>query len=1057
MLNNLINRRFTAALFEVMGPSFNDYTFKRRIHMRKLGAICLLLGLLASTAAFAQEKFGSFNGVASDATGAVLPGVTVTVTNKETNRTTTIVSGSDGAYFARNLDPGRYSVKFELPGFSPTEYPDIIVLVGQTLKLDAKMKVGGVETVVEVTDVVPLIDTQSTLVAHNVTAEEFNRMPKTRTFQSLANASPSVNVGEVVEGGIQINGASGAENQFNVDGLSTNSLIEGQSRQNASFEIIQEVQVKTAGIEAEYGGALGGVISAVTRSGGNEFHGDVHYYLSGNKLNANPVKRLLMDPTDLKTVSYIQDSKDKNNANEVGYSIGGPFIKNRLYFFSAASPRFIDRSRNYKTSDNLTVTLTSDQKAWQGYNKISADLTNNVRMNLGFLWSPTSAEGAIAGYNGYAGSITSSAASVRANQARGFFGPQANLNGNMDWNINSTTLLHVTGGRFYDNYKALGVLGQSAIEWGEPSTSIAGIPAALAQVKGFTTIPRVQTTLFDLTTRNIIQADFTKFFNAGGTHDLKAGVGRQKNVNKVDISYPGAGYVTLYWNSDLTLPNGAKTRGTYGYYQVDDIGTKGSTGGTIDNFYFQDKWTIGKKLALDLGVRFEKEVVPSFRRDIQDFAFNFGWGDKIAPRLGASYDLHGDGKIKIYGSYGMFYDWVKYELSRGTFGGDVWRTYYRPLDSIDSAVVLGLGNGNMPGRNLWPTAYQDWRIPAFGKDQLDPNLRPMSTFLINSGVEWQLNTQLMVATRYTHNQLRDTIEDIGTLLNGSEVYIYANPGKGLAAKSAPSGIVTAFNIPTAKRKYDAFELSFTRRFATRWFASGSYVLSRLWGDYAGLQNSDEVRPAGTNLVSGLSQQNTGVPYRPGTSASRAYDLDYYMWDAQGHLDVTGRLASDRPHALKFYGSYTIPSMMGETRIGGFFSIASGTPQSTLVQDNQNIPLFVNGRGDLGRSPVLSQTDMVFSHDFKIKEGKRIGLEFNAQNIFNQKTSRLTYTYYNRYRTRSSGMNMSAVDFSKPYDWKALVARSADAAKTTGALDPRFGKADNFNPGFVGRFGVKFTF
>jgi hypothetical protein len=1020
-----------------------------------LGFLCLLAGVLMPV--FGQERAGTLNGVATDSTGAVVPEVAVTVTNKETGRTTITTTGADGTYIIRSLDPGRYTVKFERQGFSATEYPDITVLVGQTFKLDPKLQVGGVQAEIQVTDVAPLIDTQSTLVAHNIPAEEFNRMPKTRTFQSLANMSPSVNVGEVVEGGIQINGASGAENQFNVDGLSTNSLIEGHSRQNAAFEILQEVQIKTSGIEAEYGGALGGVISAVTRSGGNDFHGDVHYYFTGNGISAAPVKRLFMDPVDLLTVTYQQDTKDKNNSHEVGYSLGGPLVKNRLYFFSAASPRFEDRTRNYTSSDNQTVTLTRDQNFWQAYNKISSDITKNLRASVAFLWSPSNAEGVIPAYNGTKDVLTSTASSILANQVRGFFTTQANYNGQIEWIPDATSLLSVKAARFWDNYKALGVPNVSPIEWGEPSTGIAGIPATLARAKGSTTIPRVTATFFDTTTRNSIQADYTKFFSAGGSHDFKAGIGRQKNVNRVNTGYGGGGYVTLYWNSALALPNGSTARGTYGYYQLDDQGTKGSTGGTIDHFYFQDRWTIAKRFSLDLGLRFEKEVVPSFRRDIQETAFEFGWADKIAPRLGAAYDLLGDGKVKLYGSYGLFYDWVKYELARGTFGGDFWRTYYRPLDSIDPAVVLALGNGNLPGRNLWPTEFQDWRIPAFGSEQLDPELNPMSTYIVNAGMEYQVNPQLVVATRYTRNSLRDTIEDIGTLQDGSEVYIYANPGRGLARMSSPYTATPSFEIPRPKRVYDSVEFSFTRRLTNRWFASGSYVFSRLYGDYAGLQNSDEVRPAGTNLVSLPSQQISGVPYRPGSSASRAYDLDAYMWDSHGNLDVLGRLASDRPHVVKLYGSYDLPSRIGNTQLSGFFSISSGTPQSTLVQDVQNIPLFVNGRGDLGRSPVLSQTDMIVAHEVTVKEGKRIRFEFNAQNVFNQKTSRLIYTYYNRYRTRSSGMTMTSVDLRKGYDYKALVAASPDAAKSTGAVDPRFLKEDNFNPGFVGRFGIKFMF
>src|SRR5262249_49354824 len=145
--------------------------------------------------------------------------------------------------------------------------------------------------------------------------------------------SPSVNSGQL-ENGFQVNGASSAENQFTIDGISTTSIITGASRQDAVFEILQEVQVKTAGVPAEYGRALGGVISAITKSGGNKFHGDVHYYYSGNSISAGPVQRLLLNPLDDKTVSYAQDHKNPSNNHEVGYSLGGYFVKNKLFFFS---------------------------------------------------------------------------------------------------------------------------------------------------------------------------------------------------------------------------------------------------------------------------------------------------------------------------------------------------------------------------------------------------------------------------------------------------------------------------------------------------------------------------------------------------------------------------------------------------------------------------------------------------------------------------------------------------------------------------------------------------
>src|ERR1044071_6560503 len=158
-------------------------------------AVCLVFaGLIVS--ASGQERTGAINGQVTDETGAVLAGVSVTVTNSATNRVLTTVTGSDGTYYARPLEPGHYKVTFQLTRFSTAEYSDVNVLVGQTIGLDAKMKVGGVETSVQVTDVAPLLDVQSTSIPHNVTEEEFDRLPKGRSFQGMLNTSPSVMTGQ---------------------------------------------------------------------------------------------------------------------------------------------------------------------------------------------------------------------------------------------------------------------------------------------------------------------------------------------------------------------------------------------------------------------------------------------------------------------------------------------------------------------------------------------------------------------------------------------------------------------------------------------------------------------------------------------------------------------------------------------------------------------------------------------------------------------------------------------------------------------------------------------
>src|SRR4051794_22748966 len=266
--------------------------------MQKRFVAFLIAVLVAAGAglATAQERFGGLTGLVTDASGAVLPGATVTITSKTTGAARTIVTAGDGLYNVPDLEPGRYAMVVELNGFAKVSMDDVMVSLGKTLKVDAQLKVGDMSEVVQVqAEARPAIDTRSTLVSHNITAEEIDRLPKGRSFQSLAMTAPSVNSGEI-EGGFQVNGASGAENAFTVDGVVTNSLINGSSRQNTVFEYLQEVQVKTTGIAAEYGGALGGVISAVTKSGGNTFRGETHYYFQGSPLAAAPVQRLLLHP-----------------------------------------------------------------------------------------------------------------------------------------------------------------------------------------------------------------------------------------------------------------------------------------------------------------------------------------------------------------------------------------------------------------------------------------------------------------------------------------------------------------------------------------------------------------------------------------------------------------------------------------------------------------------------------------------------------------------------------------------------------------------------------------
>ena len=263
-------------------------------------------------------------------------------------------------------------------------------------------------------------------------------------------------------------------------------------------------------------------------------------------------------------------------------------------------------------------------------------------------------------------------------------------------------------------------------------------------------------------------------------------------------------------------------------------------------------------------------------------------------------------------------------------------------------------------------------------------------------------------------------------------------------------------MPKPKRQYDALEVGYSRRFANNYFFSANYTLSRLYGNYSGLASSDEITLPTTGVGSSTPQQQSSSIQRPGGNESRSFDLDELLYDSRGNI-VYGRLATDRPHAVKLYGAYT--TKWG-TQLGALFYGASGTPVTTYLETKNTSggegPM-INGRGDLGRTPVLTRTDLLINHEIPFGGSRRLRFELNVTNLFNQKTATYIFNSINRgagVNRPSSAADMANVNLVNGYDPNALILATPEGSF---ALDPRYKMPALFQTGTQAFFDIKYIF
>lgn len=1007
---------------------------------------CLLLLAFCLPAA-AQEQSGSIQGVVRDAQGGVLPGVAIEAKSARNVGVLTTVSDNAGVFRFPALSAGTYEFTATLQGFAPARSSAVVAL-GQLIRVDLTMKVGGMSETVQVTGEASLIDTKASAATATISKETIDLIPKGRGLLSVLTQIPGTNF-EGRGGGLMIDGASGSENRFLVDGVDrTNARTGTDSFSGAASataaradlviqDFIETVQVKQSGYNAEYRAALGGVVNAITRSGTNSFHGSAGGYYTNNKYLGDIRPTLRQVPSNLALAEQIIVPRDKGWSADPVLSLGGPILKDKAWFFVGYGPQYrsAERTVTWVTPGTFPATQTftdgdPNVKALN-YNvtaqintKLKARFTGSNERQKGGLGLPSIEPN---------GTSTANAASFNPRPPLRLDQFGDSYSGVLDWVASNKLYVNVTGGYFnYGSHNAgADYYHGTRRTFSTTNINLLDVPSSLQRVSGFADNNTNSFTVQDDYSRFNFSSDATWFAHWKGDHSIKIG-GLYERIGNLASLGQQAPNIAFNWGGTYATLSGGTAAGKYGYFTASRIYTGGDIKETNLSFFVQDQWTVNNKLTMNYGLRLENEEIPSYKPE--NPGVKFGWGDKIAPRFGFAYDVKGDGQWKAYGSWGVFYDTMKLEMPRGAWGGDHWIDYVYKADVADWTTVDCKDiNGGTTCTGGTFIEQNDRRHPSneLGKSLVDPNLEPTKKQEFTLGLDHELSSVMSIGLRYAHKWWNQTIDDVGVSVPGvGEVFYIANPGQGYGKSPLGAQFPT---VPKVLNKYDGVELVLRKRYSNRWQATSSLLWSRLYGNYGGLASSDEAGRTSPNV-------------------SRYYDALYLSFDQKGR-EANGLLNTDRPFQFKLQGSYT--AKWG-TNFGLNFFAMSGTVNSSTVT-YQSVPVYFNGRGDLGRTPTINQTDLNILHDFKLKGSAKFSVQMNVSNVFDQMTvTQIAFAAYRDALVIPGFPNNPGGAFFQPGGFDTVAIQAA-RLPASGRPDPRYKQPNAYQGARAIRFMARFSF
>jgi hypothetical protein len=1104
-----------------------------------VGAASLLAHVRDPAPARAQSATdGAIQGVVTDKAGEKLAGVTVSVSSASLQGVQTTITDESGSYKISPLPPGEYTVTFYYLSIR-FERKGITVGVSKTTPVYQQLdpaKAGG--EVVEIEMSPPGIDPTSTTQGMTLDRRYLANVPVPgRTFEATLGAAAGAQADPL---GVSFSGSTSLENQYIVDGVNTTGLTFGTIGTPVFNEFIEEIEVITGGYNAEFGRATGGIVNVVTRSGSNELHGSIFSTYKPGFLTADAK----ITPVNAASIDVTRD-----NAYEfdVGFTVGGPIVKDRLWYFVGFAPRF-------ERDDLVRVTKRqTDCRKLESTGKLSGCFPENADgqpdrdLETGFyiteqLDSETRADTTstynILGKLNFAATpehqgMLSLSALPKRHRVDGVFGPIQNgskatslvTDTAFKWRSklsdNKTEVEAIVGwhrekiseGALEPGLanRPLQVLQDGLLEtWGqgfqsESQRTLLGCDDGVGDRYPLITNCPMDTRTYsvggpgivrdDLEERRSAKVSVVQRVSALGNHELKAGLDTDDNRSDKARLYSGGAFIQNFVGSEAVLvtrwvqllgplgsgvdPQPHKICDTFVCdYLGGTVGSPGTqiTGETFDwSGYLRDSWQIQPNLTLNVGLRYEEQRMRYAEglRDQVDPLTQVQLGKNAmvltgnwAPRVGLLYDWTREGRSKIYGHWGRFYESIPMDINDRSFGGE---TSLQQL-FLNAGSSTRCGGGTDPaigGPNgekcLGDMARSDQEhlIGASGV-LVAPGIESQYMDEIIAGVEYELFTDLTLGVAFQNRRLGRVIEDVST--DGANTYIIANPGewsraeeRKLQARIARTDDaaqharleeqlalfqgIRIFDKP--RRDYNALQLTLTRRLSRQLYVQASYTYSRTRGNYPGLYSPDN----------GQTDPNI----------SSQYDLVELL------ANRIGPLPYDRPHFIKVDGYYSIDlKKRGELTVGGRLRAQSGVPINALAAHylygaNES---FLLPRGEIGRTDFDHGLDLHLGYGRPLDRRMKVEVWLDLYNVYNhQGTAGVDDTYAPQFKLTgpdsTSGVQQSANPVSGGTYEDLIFVKTINSAGMETAVpigrNPNFRNADQRHaPGYA-LFGARLTF